>query len=109
MTEIHNAEQNSAARQNEKLQKRILIEQRITNEGKSMIAAYILWWFFGIFGGHRFYLGKTGSAIAMLLISLTIVGLIITVIWSIIDAFLIPGMVRESNDRLRQKLNYELG
>jgi TM2 domain-containing membrane protein YozV len=34
---------------------------------KSPMVAYLLWWFFGTFGGHRFYLGHTGSAVAMLI------------------------------------------
>lgn len=74
---------------------------------KSTTTAYLLWWFFGIFGAHRFYLGKTGSAIAMLLISLTsfalmivLVGFVtifITVVWMFVDMFLIPGMTRDHN------------
>jgi len=94
--------------QNEKLQKRLLIEQRVTNEGCSTGLTYIFWWFLGVFGAHRFYTGKKGSAIAMLIISLTFFGLAVTAIWWIVDAFLIPGMVREYNDNLRQKLNFEL-
>jgi len=107
------AEENSSgaapAAQNDRLQKQILIEQRITNEGKSLVAAYIIWWFFGIFGGHRFYLRQTGTAIAMLIIGLTMVGLCVTAIWAIVDAFLIPGMVRENNDRLRRELERQMG
>jgi TM2 domain-containing membrane protein YozV len=77
---------------------------------RSIFVAYILWWFFGIFGGHRFYLGRSGSAIAMLLISLfsiplmfVIIGFLtiwITGIWALVDAFLIPGMVRDANLQL---------
>ena len=43
----------------------MLIEQRVTNERKSVGVAYLLWFLFSGFGGHRFYLGKTGSAITM--------------------------------------------
>lgn len=57
--------------------------------GKSMVVYLILAWFLGIFGAHRFYVGKTGSAIAMLLMStigfFLIVPVIISGIWALID------------------------
>jgi TM2 domain-containing membrane protein YozV len=42
-----------------------------TFEGKqrSMIAAYVLWFFLGRFGAHRFYLGLKRSALIMLVLS----------------------------------------
>ena len=88
-------------------QEKILIEQRVANEKPSIAVAYILLLFIGVLGAHRFYLGYTGSAIAMLLISITLVGLIITAIWAIIDLFLVPGMVRSKMDGLRQKITME--
>jgi TM2 domain-containing membrane protein YozV len=81
---------------------RILIEQRISNEKPSAGVAYLLAIFLGVLGAHRFYLGRTGSAVAMLLISLTFFGLIITYIWVLVDLFLIPGMIREKIDLLRR-------
>lgn len=39
----------------------------------------------GPLGIHRFYTGRTGSGIAMLLLSCTVVGLIVTVPWGFID------------------------
>ena len=88
-------------------QDRILIEQRLTNDKPSIAVAYILLIFLGALGAHRFYLGRTGTGIIMLLISLTFFGLIITLIWAFIDLFLIPGMIREKIDALRQKLTVE--
>lgn len=72
---------------------------------KSVAAAYVLWFFFGVLGAHRFYLGRAGSAVFMLLLSLTVVGLIVTVVWALIDAFLIPGMAQDRNDELRYLLS----
>ncbi|NKB48812.1 MAG: NINE protein [Alphaproteobacteria bacterium] len=74
---------------------------------KSTLLAYILWFFLGGFGVHRFYLGRMGTGAAMLAITivswiLTLVvigafGFIVIGIWWIVDAFLIPGMVRDKN------------
>ncbi|MGX2958478.1 NINE protein [Peribacillus sp. JNUCC 23] len=42
--------------------------------------------------GHRFYLGKTGTAVAMLL---TLWGL---GVWTFIDLFLLNGMIKDTNE-----------
>jgi TM2 domain-containing membrane protein YozV len=83
-------------------QDKILIEQRISNEKPSAGVAYLLAIFLGVLGAHRFYLGRTGSGVAMLLISLTFFGLLITYIWVLVDLFLIPGMIREKIELLRR-------
>lgn len=69
---------------------------------KSVLASYLFWVFLGWVGGHRFYLRKPGTAVLMivLLVMSTILGLIpffALLIWWIIDAFLIPGIVRRHN------------
>jgi hypothetical protein len=55
-------------------------------------------------GVHRFYLGRDASGAAMLIMSLTIIGLPVAWVWSIIDLFLISSMVREHNIRLADRL-----
>jgi len=50
---------------------------------KRILPAAILCFFFGIFGAHRFYVGKTGTAIFMIF---TLGGL---GIWAMIDFILI--------------------
>ncbi|WP_293405341.1 TM2 domain-containing protein [Phenylobacterium sp.] len=82
---------------------------------KSTGVAYLLWIFLGGVGAHRFYLGRTGSGIAML--ALTILGwalllaagfgllfLVPLGIWLLVDLFTIPGMVRSHNTMLAAKL-----
>lgn len=82
---------------------------------KSVGVTYLLWFFLGGFGGHRFYLKRTGSAVGLLILTissylLTIVvigifGLIAVGIWLIVDAFLIPGMVEQFNLEIANKMN----
>jgi TM2 domain-containing membrane protein YozV len=83
-------------------QDKILIEQRVANDKPSMATAYVLGVFLGLFGAHRFYLDRKGSGIAMLLLSITVLGLLITIPWHIIDWFLIGGWVREKTEDLRR-------
>jgi len=52
---------------------------------KSRLATLLLCWFLGVFGAHRFYAGKTGTAIVMLVLTCTVVGLLVTGIWMFID------------------------
>ena len=71
---------------------------------KTVVAAYLLWFFVGLFGAHNFYLKRTGVAIAQLILSLTVVGLLVTIVWVLVDAFLIPGWVTRENNLLAAQL-----
>jgi TM2 domain-containing membrane protein YozV len=71
---------------------------------KTASAAYLLWFFVGLFGGHNFYLKRTGVAVTQLILSLTLVGMAITIFWVLVDAFLIPGWVRNQNNLLAVQL-----
>lgn len=74
---------------------------------RSVLVAYVLWFFLGWFAAHRFYAGKTGSALVMLIVSLIswaltaiaigYLGLAFIGLWLLVDAFLIPGMIRSYN------------
>ena len=52
---------------------------------KDMCAAYALWFFLGYFGAHNFYLKRTGVAVAQLILTLTILGLVINFFWHLVD------------------------
>ena len=54
---------------------------------RSRLAATLLAWFLGVFGAHRFYVGKTGTAVTMLL--LTIAGAATVWIYGIGAVFLV--------------------
>ncbi|RAI66282.1 hypothetical protein DOZ80_22730 [Pseudomonas fluorescens] len=94
------------------LQAEMLIEQKVANAQKSTGVAYLLWFFLGGFGGHRFYLGKTGTAVAQLIITivgfLTLKPLIVTGIWLLVDLFLIPGIIREHSEKVRHDARLEV-
>ena len=55
------------------------------NGDKSIVVYLVLCWFLGIIGAHRYYAGKIGSAIVMTLLTISIIGIIITSIWTIVD------------------------
>ncbi|WP_312528430.1 TM2 domain-containing protein [Paracoccus sp. (in: a-proteobacteria)] len=96
------------------IERELLIEQRVANDAKSPLVAYLLLFFLWGFGVHRMYLGRWTSGIIMLilwaigwlltplLIGWPLVGLIS--IWVIIDIFLIPGMIQDDKDQIRRRL-----
>jgi len=96
----------------------LLIEQRVTNDAKSVGVAYLFWFLFWFLGAHRFYIGKISSGFAMLglsvlalLLSASMIGpmpLFILIPWALVDAFLIPGMVQTQRAELRAKLIAEI-
>jgi len=98
-------------------EQQILIEQRVGNDAKSVGAAYLLWFFLGGLGGHRFYLGRTGTAVVMLLMTIlggatAPFGIGFTLwaavgIWWIVDAFLIPSIIQKQKDDLRRRLGMD--
>ncbi|MBY0519871.1 MAG: TM2 domain-containing protein [Sphingomonas sp.] len=75
-----------------------LIEQRVANDGPNIVLAYLLWFFLWFVSAHRFYLGKPGTAILQILSYLILIGFV----WLLIDAFLIPAMVRDKQNEVRQ-------
>lgn len=84
--------------------------------GKSTGTAYLLWFFLGGLSVHRFYLGQPLSAIAQVCLwyvglmfffagfYLAIFPLIAGAVWIVADAFLIPGMQRAANEKIRQRM-----
>ncbi len=62
---------------------------------KSRLAITLFTFFLGAFGGHRFYLGKIGTAIAMLL---TLGGL---GVWALVDFIMaVSGKMKDKEGRL---------
>lgn len=85
------------------------VSVKMNMEGKNIIIAYILWWFLGWAGAHRFYLGRTTTGFTQLI--LTIIGfttlifmigylfLFIVGVWWMLDAYFTYIMVEEENEK----------
>ena len=54
------------------------------NDRNKYVAA-VMAFVIGTLGIHRFYLGRTGSGIVMLVLTITVIGLIISAPWALID------------------------
>lgn len=59
--------------------------QQKSTGGKTQVVAFLLAWFFGVLGIHKFYLGQTWQGIIMLVLTFTFFGIIITGLWAFID------------------------
>lgn len=79
-----------------------LLQTELMSRQKSAGVAWLLLIFAGSLGAHRFYLGRTGSAIAMLL-TLGGFGL-----WTLVDLFLLSGMIKETNEQIEAEIVGEL-
>jgi len=78
---------------------------------KSRLATALFAWFLGIFGAHRFYLGKTGTAVTMLILGIIgvatswlLVGIIflsVVGVWALIDfIYAVAGMMKDKEGKL---------
>ena len=55
------------------------------DDDRNKYIAALLAFFLGPLGIHRFYLGRTGSGIAMVILTCTFIGLLVTIPWGYID------------------------
>ncbi|MCT4786923.1 TM2 domain-containing protein [Exiguobacterium aestuarii] len=91
----------------------LFVNSEVEKRKPNLLVAYLLWFFLGGFGGHRFYFKKTGSAIGMLalmVISLALtlvlvgfVGLFIVGVWTLVDAFLMPGWQQREVENIERE------
>jgi len=78
---------------------------------RSRLATVLLALFLGIFGAHRFYIGKTRTAIVMLILSILylatvrlwgimIISLAVVGLWTLIDfIFAVSGIMKDREGR----------
>lgn len=80
----------------------LILRQEVNARKTGAAAAWLLWFFLGVLGAHRFYMGRIGTGIAMLL---TGGGLLI---WTLVDVFLIPGMLRADQRKVQAEVLGEI-
>jgi TM2 domain-containing membrane protein YozV len=85
----------------------IAIELRTDEEAKNPFPAYVLWFFLGWLGAHRFYVGETRTGFAMLILTLSMVGFPITFFWWLTDAIRLGGLLQENRDLVRDRIARE--
>lgn len=95
-------------------EERLLVNSELERRGKNIVVAYLLLLFIGTLGIHRFYLGLTGSAITQLVLTIagwaTVIILIgflplaVVWVWVIVDLFLIPGIIKNDNQKIEQEI-----
>lgn len=93
---------NLLLKQNMTDQELTLVQSEMAKRHKSNVVAWLLWLFLGTVGAHRYYLGKTKSAIAM---TLTLGGV---GIWTLIDLFFVSKMIREANEAVESQIIIEI-
>ncbi len=64
-------------------------EWLVTRYGKSWVKTLLLCGLLGTFGAHNFYNNKTGIAVAQLILSLTVIGLFVSLPWIFVDYIMI--------------------
>ena len=80
------------------------VTERNSTSDKNWCVAFLLVFFFGLLGAHRFYTGHIGSAVAQLILTLTFFGILISGIWVFIDFIIIlTGNFRTADG---EKLKY---
>ncbi|HET7580568.1 MAG TPA: TM2 domain-containing protein [Bacillales bacterium] len=80
----------------------MLVNTEFERKKKSRVIAFILWFFLGALGAHRFYTGQIGYAVCILLLGWLTFG-----IWPFIDGLvlLISG-IDKINDEIEKEIIY---
>lgn len=73
-----------------------MVQSEFDEKKKTSGIMFLLWWFTGGIGGHRYYLGDIGYAIGM---TLTLGGL---GVWTLIDVFFISKRLNEKNKQVER-------
>ncbi|GIU67261.1 TM2 domain-containing protein [Candidatus Phycosocius spiralis] len=85
----------------------IAIDLRVDEETKSPFQAYVMWFFLGWLGAHRFYVGRGKSGLAMVVLTCSVIGLPISFLWWLADSVLLGGMLQEDRERVRDRIARE--
>jgi TM2 domain-containing membrane protein YozV len=78
----------------------VAIEHSVESQAKKPFTAYALWFFLGWFGAHRFYAGRAQSGFAMAALSLSVIGLPVSIFWWMADAVVLGSILSEERELL---------
>ena len=68
---------------------------------KTILPAFLLSFLGGLLGLHRSYVGKVGTGIVMLLLSITLFGIVLSGLWNLIDmVMIVSGKFTDADGRL---------
>ncbi|HLR64420.1 MAG TPA: TM2 domain-containing protein [Pseudogracilibacillus sp.] len=92
-----------------------IAQSELENNKKSTVIAYVLWFFLGGLGAHRFFAGKTGSGLIMLglwglgwatswIFGIGFILLFFVYVWVLVDAFLLHGWINKFNQRKEREI-----
>src|SRR5689334_2894670 len=76
----------------------MMVRDEVDKKRKNKTVLFWIWLFLGGLGGHRFYMGNTGYAVAMFFFNWLTLG-----IWAIIDIFVAWKKVDEINDLIEEE------
>lgn len=95
---------NLTLKQNLSPHQHVILASEFDKRKKSKGITFLLWFFLSTFGAHRFYLGNTGLAIAMLLL-----GWATLFIWPLVDGiYCLVKKVDEMNEEIERKIISEI-
>ena len=80
-----------------------MAEMTALSQAKSTGIAYLLWFFLGALGAHKFYLGRIGMGFAYFFT----LGFLTIGLW--IDLFMLPKQVRDANMLRRAQVRTAMG
>lgn len=70
----------------------------VSNTGYNKVVLAIVCWLFGVLGVHRFLVGRIGSGVVMLVLTCTVIGIIVTSIWVLVDlVYILTGTFKDKN------------
>jgi TM2 domain-containing membrane protein YozV len=86
----------------------IAIELRADEECKGAFQAYVFWFFLGLVGAHRFYVGHQKTGLLMAILTCSMIGLPISILWWLADSVLLGGLLQQDRDIVRDRIAREL-
>ena len=100
--------QNMMLKQQLAPQQLLALEAQMHCYRKEPVAAFLLAFFLGIFGIHHFYLGRMRPGIIMLVCTLSVVGLIVSIPWKIVNWFTVWRECADVNDEIEYWFLYQM-